>query len=139
MIYQLNEVHIQAAKTVLDQIGPCTLLDLAKHLKEQKICRDLDNVAFVCKLRSLVDNGKLDNKLVNKPQVMRGLTNKQKEAIQSITEEFASNGKTLTFSDLAQYVVEKTGEDNPTNVERKIRFLFIPMSTGEHDDEEYTS
>lgn len=139
MRYTLTDVHIEAAKVALEQHGPCTLLDLVKHLKSQSICCDLDNVAFVCQLRKLADRKVLDSSRIKKAKLMCGLTNKEKLAIQSITNEAAKQGEALSFSELARRVVDQTNENDLQTVEQKIRFLFIPMHSGANDDEGYSS
>lgn len=139
MRYALNDVHKEAAKVALDQIGPCTLIDLAKHLKQQSVCCDLDNVAFVCQLRKLADSGELDSSKITKAKLIGGLTNSEKEAIQNITAEAAKSGTSYTFAELAQLVADQTNENSSISIEQKIRFLFIPMYSRGHDDEEHSS
>lgn len=140
MHYSLTEAHIEAIKTVLSQIGPCTLMHLVRHLKAQKICADLDNIAFVVQLRKLVEAGRIDRSKIVRSKVMSGLTNKQKLAIEKITTEAYQNGETLSFEELAGKVLEYTDEtDNVDSIVKKIKMLFVPMYAGENDGEGYSS
>jgi hypothetical protein len=136
MRYTLDEVQADVIKVVLEKVGPITMLDLIKKLKEQKICIDLDNIMFVCEVEKLLKKGLLDRSLIKKSTLLSGLSIAQRQALKEILEEAQQKGESLSFIDMANRCCEKTNIDNPTDVARKIRFLLIPLASESLDDDD---
>ena len=135
MRYSLNDIHAEAIKTAIVSVGPITLLNLVKKLKEEKICSDLDDVMYICQLQKLIEQGKIDKNLILKYTGLSGLTNNQKIAIKEITEKVKRDNECLSFLEIATQCCEITGEGNPEDVVRKIKFLLIPL-TSEHSNDD---
>lgn len=135
MRYLLSDVHIEAAKTLLEKEGPCSLFHLAGRLQEQSICPDLDKIYFIQQLRELSEQNVLDSSKIEKAKLLRGLTAQQKLLIKELAEGAVRDQEFLTFDQIAEKIVEQTG-GKIEEVKRQILFLFVPLhSSGDSDDE----
>lgn len=135
MRYSLNDIHTEAIKVAIVSIGPITLLNLVKRLKAEKICSDLDDVMYICQLQKLIEQGKIDKNLILKSTGLSGLTNSQKIAIKEIVEIVKRNNENLSFLEIAERCCKMTGEGDPEDIVRKIKFLMIPL-TSEHSNDD---
>lgn len=135
MRYSLNDIHAEAIKVAVVSIGPITLLNLVKRLKEEKICSDLDDIMYICQLQKLIEQGKIDKNLILKSTGLSGLTNNQKIAIKEIVEKVKRDNESLSFLEIADQCCKITGEGDPEDVVRKIKFLMIPL-TSEHSNDD---
>lgn len=122
---------------ILNERGPMTAGQLIKIVNEEFLNPREDPSALYETLMKLQKRGGISSDKIIPTQLPAVFTHEEVAALETVLKEAKLCGEKLTFNQMAERTIEKSKSLRPLGqMEQKIRFLLIPLSSGDLSNEE---
>ena len=122
---------------LVSERGSMTAGQLIKMVNEEFLVTPEKPMELLGLLLRLQKNGVIPSDKIIPTTLPTVFTHEEIIALETILKEAKACREKLTFLQMAERTIERSGSSRPLgSMEQKIRFLLIPLSSGEPSDEE---
>ena len=122
---------------IINERGAMTASQLIKIVNEEFLAVQENPIELLSILTKLQKRGGIPNDKILPVQLPTVFTHDEVVALETILKEAKASGEKLTFAKMAERTAERSKSSRPLGqMEQKIRFLLIPLSSGDPDEED---
>ena len=122
---------------VINTRGPMTVSQLIKTVNEEFLNPRESPSTLYEMFVQLQKSGVISSDKIVPTQLPTVFTHSEVAALESVLKEAKACGEKLTFVQMAERTIDRSNSDRPLGqMEQKIRFLLIPLSSGDPSNEE---